>query len=265
MKRVALIAALPSELKPLVRDWAHRRRNGIDLWRQTVGRTEWVAACAGAGPEAAGRAFHEALLTGPFARVYSVGLAGALRPELKAGTVHVVSGVIDTATTERFVGGGSVGGERIGGGARPPGALAPPTCCLLTHHRVANQAEKEQLSAAYGGDLVDMEAAEIARQAVAHGIEFHCLKGISDELTDRLPDLNRFITPTGRFQLGRFVIFAAFRPQHWPALIRLGRSSRRAAAGLAEQVKLALNRTSAPGGRAPPANSGSASEAAEYD
>jgi adenosylhomocysteine nucleosidase len=237
MKRVALIAALPGELKPLVRGWAHRRRNGIDLWRQTVGRTEWVAACAGAGPEAAGRAFHEARLTGPLACVYSVGLAGALRTGLPAGTVHVISGVIDTRTQERF----------DAGGARPPGALAPTTCWLLTHPRVANQAEKEQLAAAFGGDLVDMEAAEIARQAVVHGIEFHCLKGISDELTDRLPDLNRFITPAGRFQLGRFVIFAAFRPQHWPALIRLGRNSGRATRGLAEHLRQTLNSKSALG------------------
>jgi adenosylhomocysteine nucleosidase len=260
MKRVALIAALPGELKPLVRGWAHRRRNGIDLWRQTVDRTEWVAACAGAGPAAAGRAFHETLLTGKFDRVYSVGLAGALRPGLQAGTVHIISGVIDTRTRERFAASEAQQGaappgearpdEALPGearpseatrqGARPPGALAPTPCWLLTHPRVADRAEKEQLASAFGGDLVDMEAAEIARQAAAHGIEFHCLKGISDELADRLPDLNRFITGAGQFQLGQFVVFAALRPQHWPALIRLGRNSRRAAAGLAEQLRLRI-------------------------
>jgi adenosylhomocysteine nucleosidase len=230
MKRVALIAALPGELKPLVRGWTHRRRNGIDLWRQTVGHSEWVAACAGAGSEAAGRAFHEAQLTGPITQVYSVGLAGAIRTGLSAGSVQVVAGVIDTVTHERFA----------AGGARPSGAPAPSECWLLTHPRVADRTEKERLAAAFGGDLVDMEAAEIARQAAAQGIEFHCLKGVSDELTDRLPDLNPFITSAGHFQLGRFVVFAALRPVSWPALIRLGRNSRRASAALALHLRQTL-------------------------
>ena len=237
MNRVALIAALPGELKPLVRGWEHRRRNGIDLWRRTEGRSEWVAACAGAGSEAAARAFDEARLTGPFARVYSIGLAGALRTGLSAGSVHSVSTVIDTATHERFA----------AGGARPPGALAPSAFCLLTHPRVADRAEKERLEAAFGGDLVDMEAAEIARQAAAQGIEFHCLKGVSDELTDRLPDLNRFITAAGHFQLARCVVFAALRPVTWPALIRLGRNSHRASAALAQHLRDRLSSESGPG------------------
>jgi hypothetical protein len=33
MTRVAIIAAMPAELKPLVRGWRHERRNGVDLWR----------------------------------------------------------------------------------------------------------------------------------------------------------------------------------------------------------------------------------------
>ena len=32
MTRVAIIAALPGELKPLVQGWPHSTRNGIDFW-----------------------------------------------------------------------------------------------------------------------------------------------------------------------------------------------------------------------------------------
>ena len=34
MTRVALIAALPGELKPLVRGWPHSERNGVHFWAQ---------------------------------------------------------------------------------------------------------------------------------------------------------------------------------------------------------------------------------------
>ncbi len=33
MGRIAIIAAMPGELKPLVRGWQHQRSNGGDLWR----------------------------------------------------------------------------------------------------------------------------------------------------------------------------------------------------------------------------------------
>jgi len=54
VSRMAIIAAMTGELKPLVRGWQHERRNGVDLWRSVLSiddeeDREWVAACAGAG------------------------------------------------------------------------------------------------------------------------------------------------------------------------------------------------------------------------
>ena len=46
MKRVAIIAAMPAELKPLTRGWRHVRSNGVDLWRWSFDGGEWIAACA---------------------------------------------------------------------------------------------------------------------------------------------------------------------------------------------------------------------------
>jgi len=54
MTRVAIIAAMAGELKPLVRGWQHESCNGVDLWRwrfldEKGDPCEWIAACAGAG------------------------------------------------------------------------------------------------------------------------------------------------------------------------------------------------------------------------
>ncbi|HEY1253282.1 MAG TPA: hypothetical protein VGF01_00725, partial [Terracidiphilus sp.] len=66
---------------------------------------------------------------------------------------------------------------------------------------------------------------------------FYCIKGISDGYSDKLPDFNRFISTGGQFRLARFVFFVLYRPWYWPALIRMGENSKRAARGIAVSVR----------------------------
>jgi len=219
MTRTAIIAAMPAELKPLVRGWQHQRVNGADLWRWRFDQGEWIAACAGAGLDAAARAFAEAEKTGPLDIAISIGWAGALSNECAVGKSWPVSGVIDARTGERF---------------RP--ALWNHERWLVTSPKVADEAEKQRLATAYGAALVDMEAAAIARLAQMRGIPFYCWKGVSDALHDKLPDFNRFISATGQFQTARFVLFALLRPWHWPRLTRMGENSRKAAQSMAESL-----------------------------
>jgi adenosylhomocysteine nucleosidase len=222
MTRVAIIAAMPGELKPLTRGWQHERRSGVDLWSFNSG--EWIAACAGAGVAAATRAFAEVEKLGPIDKVISTGWAGALREELAPGQAFDVSTVIDARTGERFVTAGP-----------------PNNCWLVTSPRVADATDKKRLASTYEAALVDMEAAGVARLARMRGIPFYCIKGISDSYSDQLPDFNRFISPGGRFKLVRFVVFALFRPRYWPALIRMGENSRKAARNIAQSVLDFLN------------------------
>ena len=219
MTRTAIIAALPGELKPLVRGWPHSTRNGVHFWAQRNEEEEWIAACAGAGQSAAMRAFAAIEDGGPIDLVFSVGWAGALTPNLAPGSAHNVAGVIDTRTGERF---------RCDAGA---GDL-----WLATSPRVANEAEKLRLAATYKAALVDMEAAALARLAAQRQIPFYAIKGVSDGLHDKLPDFNRFITPQGHFQTARFALFAALRPIYWPSLIKMGENSRKASQNIAESL-----------------------------
>jgi adenosylhomocysteine nucleosidase len=217
MTRIAIIAAMPAELRPLTRGRQHERRNGVDLWSSENG--EWIAACAGAGVGAATRAFAEAEKSGEVDLVISTGWAGALREELAPGQAFDVSVVIDTRTGERFI------------------AAGPPNdCWLVTSPRVADVTEKKRLASTYEAALVDMEAAGVARLAKMRGIPFYCIKGISDGYNDQLPDFNRFISSSGQFKLARFVVFALLRPWYWHALIRMGENSRKAARNIAQSL-----------------------------
>ncbi|HTX77285.1 MAG TPA: hypothetical protein VMD29_13835 [Terracidiphilus sp.] len=219
MTRVALIAALPAELKPIVRGWPHSVRNGVHFWAQRNEDEEWIAACAGMGQDAATRAFAGLEDGGPISLVFSLGWAGALIFEPKPGEAYNVAGVIDARTGERF---------HCDAGA---GDL-----WLVTSPRVCDQPEKRRLATTYNAALVDMEAAAIARLAAMREIPFYCIKGVSDALDDHLPDFNRFIAPGGQLRTVRFGLSSLVTPKYWPALLRMGENSRKAAQGIARSL-----------------------------
>lgn len=219
MTRVAIIAAFPGELKPLVHGWPHSQRSGVRFWAQRNVEEEWIVACAGAGQNAATKAFAAIEDGGPIDLVFSIGWAGALKPDLIAGEAHNIAGVIDALTGERF---------RCEAGAGP--------LWLVTSPRVADEDEKLRLASTYNAALVDMEAAAIARLAAMRGIPFYGVKGISDPLNAQLPDFNQFLGPDGQLQTARLIFHALLRPWHWPALIRMGENSSRATRGIARTL-----------------------------
>jgi len=219
MTRVAIIAAMPGEFKPLVTGWPHSTRDGIHFWAQRSEEEEWMAACAGAGQAAATRAFTAIEDGGPIDLVFSIGWAGALRAEIATGSAHNMAGVIDVRTGERF-------NCEAGAG----------NLWLATSPRVADRAEKRRLAATYDAALVDMEAVAIARLATMRAIPFYVIKGVSDSLNDRLPDFNPFLTPSGRFRTVPFALLSLVRPWYWPALLRMGENSRRASRSIAESL-----------------------------
>jgi adenosylhomocysteine nucleosidase len=219
MTRVAIIAAMPGELKPLVRGWPHSTRGTIHFWAQRTQDEEWIAACAGAGLDAATRAFAGIEDGGPIDLVLSIGWAGALTEECAAGQAYNCAGVIDARTGERF---------NCDAGA---GAL-----WLITSPRVADEPEKRRLASAYKAALVDMEAAAVARLAAMRGIPFYAIKGVSDPVSAKLPDFNRFIDDNGQFQTPKFALFALLRPWFWPSLVRMGENSKKASQSIEERL-----------------------------
>jgi adenosylhomocysteine nucleosidase len=219
MTRTAIIAAFAGELQYIVRGWQHERRKGVDTWAHRDDNL-YVAACAGAGQNAATRAFAAVEESAPVDLVFSLGWAGALAADLAPGSAHNVAGVIDVCTGERF---------HCDAGAGP--------LWLATSPKVAGESEKRRLASTYSAALVDMEAAAIARLAHMRGIPFYCIKGVSDGLSDRLPDFNRFLSPTGQMQLGRLILFALTRPIYWHSLLQMGENSKKASQSVAGALR----------------------------
>ena len=222
---IVLIAALAGELKPLTRSWAALETvegvHGFQHPSNTI-----FALYGGMGAAPVTRAFRRAFQVCIPTAVYSVGWAGSLTDQAKAGTTLRPEAVVDLATHETFV-------------CAPSNWATRGT--LLTSRRVAAREEKFRLAAGYpAARAVDMEAATLGRLAAAHGLPFRAVKAISDSVDEALPDLNPFITAAGQFATARFVAHVALRPPLWPVLSRFGKQSALAAQNLADTLAAEL-------------------------
>ena len=214
---IVIIAAMPGELKPLVRSWAAlETREGVDGWQHPSAPI--MAFCGGMGAGPATRSFARARQVCEPVQLLSVGWAGALREDLEPGAVVRASMVRDLNTGEMFA------AEGTGG-------------LLLTSTRVAVREDKHRLARTYdGAAAVDMEAATLARLALAHGLGFRAIKAISDTLEEDLPDMNPFVTAQGQFATARFIAHVATRPRSWSALAQFGKQAKLAAENLCAAI-----------------------------
>jgi adenosylhomocysteine nucleosidase len=215
MERVGIVAAMAGEVAPLVRL--------ADLKRVTGGRLNvfesdrFVVAYAGMGRERVMEACEAVCARGPVCVLVSAGWVGSLHRGVPARSVQRPAVVIDAESGERF--------EAAGGSG-----------VLLTVTRVASAAEKQELATQWGGDVVDMEAAHVARFAQERGIPFACVRAVSDAHDEVLPELNRF-SEAGQFQTGKFARWVMLRPGWWPVMMRMGRNSESAAKVMCAELR----------------------------
>jgi adenosylhomocysteine nucleosidase len=223
MNRIGIVAALPSEIQPLTREWT--RRGGTFQGR--IGSIEAVAASAGMGEAAVTRACELVLAAGsggaPIDALASVGYAGSTSCGLRSPEAVAVREVIDARTGERF------STEQVDGQR------------LVTLDHVASPEEKRRVAETYQAVLVDMEAAAVARVARARGLSFLCFKAVTDGPNDVLTDFNRFLGRDGRLQMTGLILHAIGHPKYWGPLRQLGQNSRAAALELANFVSRSLS------------------------
>lgn len=223
MSRVAIVAALEREVRPLVKRWRLSEKEHEGRGFGFFEEDEVVLVCGGIGAEPARRAAEAVIAIYAPSVVYSVGFAGALEPGLKAGSVVQPSQVINAGDGSR---------ANLSGGSG----------VLVSFGSVATPEQKAKLKVSFGAQFVDMEAAAVARAAQARGVEFAAVKAISDEFDFTFPPMERFVDSEGGFQQGRFAAFAALRPWLWPKVRRLGINSNLASRALCDWLAASLKR-----------------------
>lgn len=206
MPEIAIVAAMEREIRPLIRTWHVVERDYSGRRFRFFESGDCVAVCGGIGPEGARRATEAIISLYKPTIVHSVGFAGALDKTLSVGQVLEIRHVVDARD-----------GSRTDTGVG--------TAVLVSFPSVAGPDQKSKLAAAFQAQLVDMEAASVAKGAEVHSLRFAAIKVVSDEAGFPMPPMERFIAKDGEFRVGKFALHAALRPWMWGTVLRLARNS----------------------------------------
>jgi len=225
MSRVAIVAALEREVRPLTKKWHVSEKEYEGRKFRFFENNETVLVCGGIGAEAARRSAQAVIALYQPKIIYSVGFAGALDKRLRVGDIVEPARIIDASD-------GSSIKMNCGEGL------------LVSFESVATAEQKKKLADSYGAQAVDMEAAAVATAAEAGGAAFAAIKVVSDETEHSLPSMERFIDSHGQLLERQFAIFAALRPWLWISVLRLGRNSARASRVLCERLRMIEHRSS---------------------
>jgi len=225
--KIAMVAALEREVRPLVKGWRRVEREYLDRRFKFFESGQAVLVCGGIGAETARRATEAVIALYRPELVQSVGFAGALDPALRVGEIFSPSRVIDARD-----------GSRV--------EIATGRGVLVSAALIAGPEQKLKLAESYGAQAVDMEAAAVARGAQASGVRFMAVKAISDESSFAMPAMDRFIGGDGQFRTLSFVTFAGFRPWLWPRVIHLGRNGAKASRALCAELDRYIHQAKKP-------------------
>ena len=240
MPKIAIIAALEHELRPLIKHWSPTKAQHEGREFTFYESTYAVAVCSGIGPEPGRRAAEAIIAIYSPELLISAGIAGGLTPDLKVGETIFPATIIDARDSSRHE--TSIKNARI---ASTPLAKT----IIVSYPEIASAEQKQKLGKAYGAHAVDMEGASVARAAEAHSLPFVAIKSISDDVNCELPEMMPFFRD-GQFQASRFVLHIVFRPWLWMKVFRLARNTKLASENLCAWLReSSLTNTIVPGTR----------------
>ena len=236
--RVLVTFAVDAEFAP----WRQLRAfrsidyDGLRLWRTNAGNAEVTALVTGVGTQSAVRAMGLMMRMADenchFDVCISSGLAGALQHGLAPGDIIAPQLLIAEMMHA------DLGSDRLKVDddlrkkALERGAIGAD--CLFTTDQVLLKATHKKACSSRA-QSVDMESFDVVKQANAWGARSVVVRAISDSADEDLPiNFNLTLSDDRQISMVKVLRELAKHPQAFPALLRFGKQSRRAAQRLAE-------------------------------
>ena len=236
-KRVAIIAPMPSEMRPVVKMLGLSRageQGGIAVYTGSTGGIEVILSGTGIGPRQADTAMERLLQSTMVDRVIVSGIAGGLAPVSAVGDIVVPEEVVDSGTGERFR-------------ATPVGAVTPRGIIRMgdADDYSLDDTDIEQL-VADGFTALDMETAAIARVCERYGVPWIAFRVISDMAGDASlgPDVMTLVNADGSPKVWAALRYLVTHPHRIPLMVRVGRDSQAAATAAAGAAVANLRQSS---------------------
>jgi adenosylhomocysteine nucleosidase len=220
--RIAFLAPMPSELRPLVRAASLRPGRLGDLAVQLgrVGDASVVATTTGIGMRAAAEATERLLDVARISHLVVVGIAGGVGATVTIGDVIVPERVVDARNGSEY----------------RPAPLPRTTVRGLLQSSDEFLAGPESVArlAARGVIAVDMETAAIAAVCEQRQCPWSVVRAISDRAGDTPVEVLGLAKADGSPDLVAAARYALAHPWRIPGLAKLGRDAGRAARAAAE-------------------------------
>ncbi len=217
-QRVAILAPMEVELRPIVRGLSLRRSaSERTFWTGAMGRTEIVAVLTGIGTEAAAQQAEAVLNSGPVDYLLVVGIAGGVGSDVRIGDLVIPEVVVDLSTGARYR-------PHILGSGKPRGILG------TSDQLIADPGEVSRLER-QGIIAVDMETAAVAAVCEQRGCPWSVFRAISDRPGDVSPDpaLTGLVGPRGEPRIPALLRFVVAKPGRVSQLVLLARGASLAA------------------------------------
>ena len=247
METIGLIAAMPQEIRPLLRQVEEHKRTTLgpfSCYCFQVSNQDCLLVESGMGLKRAIAATRELLAAMTPSLLVSFGVAGAVRDELRVGDVVFAIGA---CLLDKGIPGSvlplaplpNAAQQVVVQALQPRGAsLVPGTTITTLGSQVVQSLPPEMVH-----PVLEMETFGIAQLAAEMGIPFFALRAVSDrvgemfsfgiyELTDEE------LTP----RIGKIVKAVLRHPHVFPQLLRLARNVEKAAENLAIALVAALGR-----------------------
>ena len=225
--RVAIIAPMPNELRPVVKMLDLQRtgeQGGMPVYTGSTGTAAVVATQTGIGPRLAEAATERLLTSTAVDRVIVTGIAGGIEPVSAVGDLVIPAEVVDGATGDRFR-------ATPVGDVRPDGVIRTGDA---TDYEF-DDAEIARLRDA-GITALDMETAAIARVCQDRDVPWIAFRAISDMAGDESvgPVVMTLVNPDGSPRPWAAIRFLLTHPHRIPRMARLGRDANAAAVAAAK-------------------------------
>lgn len=228
LMKVLVTFAVDAEFAPWRRLRKFRRATlqPHPMYEAQIGENAVRVVLTGMGWENARRAVQTVLEDLPDVCISS-GLAGGLRPGYRPGEIlaarhvgEVKGGRVMRSDAELLEAAASCGAQIV-------------DMFLSSRWLVVSADEKRRIG--QFGDAVDMESFRVFAAASGRGVPSVAIRAVADPVELDLPlDFSQVINERGQIRSARLLALVAARPSRLSGLIRLGRTSWRAAASLAQ-------------------------------
>jgi adenosylhomocysteine nucleosidase len=226
VRRVAILAPMRSELRPIRRSLALRRSlslsadrsDGGSFFRGSQAGVEIVATVTGIGMGPAARTTERILDLTAVDHLIVAGIAGGIGSGVRIGDLIVPEKVLDLASGAHYR-------PTLLGSSTPYGTL-------VTSNELINNQEVLASLARQGVVAVDMETAAIAAVCETRGCPWSVFRAISDRAGDGTIDteVGGLVGPDGRPRLLALLRTLLRKPRSIPQLVHLARGAQLATA-----------------------------------